>query len=182
MSATRRTCAVLGEILSLLVWFPVVASAQPAAGSFQELQVRIKIGDIVYVIDESGRETRGKVDMVSDDSLWLNVDGFRRDFVQDTVTRIDRRQRDSVRNGLLIGVGGGALLGFFAGRAADSPTCPRPGIECGQGPLLGTIGGAALGGIGGWVIDALTRHREVIYQAPPHPRIHATTAELLQDE
>ena len=36
----------------------------------------------------------------------------------------------------------------------------------GQGTLLGTVGGAVLGAVGGWLIDALTRNREVVYLAP----------------
>ena len=166
MTVARRTSVVLGATVSLLAGFPLASLAQPVAGSFHELQVRITIGDSVYVIDDSGRETRGEVETVSDSSLRLKVDGIGRDFLKSTITRIERRERDSVRNGLLIGIGTGALLGFLAGRAADSPTCPRPGIECGQGALLGTIGGAAWGGFGGWLIDMLIRRREVIYSAP----------------
>ena len=112
----------------------------------------------------SKREAR--VETVSDVSMELTVDGIRRGFDESSIARIDRRRRDSVRNGLAIGLGSGALLGFLAGRAADSPTCPRSGIECGQGALLGTVGGAVLGAVGGWLIDALTHNREVIYLAP----------------
>lgn len=71
--------------------------------------------------------------------------------------------------GLVNGLGSGAVLGFLAGRAADSPTCPRSGIECGQGALIGTVGAAIWGGVGGWLIDALARNREVIYLAPSQP-------------
>ena len=161
-----RTCAALAVCVMLVVCFPVASSGQQAARSFQELQARVKIGEIVFVIDESGLDTRGKVEAVSDVLIGLTVDGIRRDFDESSITRIDRRRRDSVRNGLAIGLGSGALLGFLAGRAADSPTCPRSGIECGQGALVGTVGGAILGAVGGWLIDTLARNREVIYLAP----------------
>lgn len=164
-----RTCAAPAVCVWLVACFPVAAFAQPAARSFQELQARVKIGDLVFVIDGSGLETRGKVETLSDVSLGLTVDGRRRGFDESSIARIDRRRRDSVRNGLLIGLGSGAILGFLAGRAADSPTCPRPGVECGQGALLGTVGGAFWGGLGGWLIDALVRKREVIYLAPAQP-------------
>ena len=162
------TCAALAVcVLFVVACFPVAASAQPAARSLGELQTRVKIGEIVFVVDDSGLETRGKVETVSDVSIGLTVDGIRRGFDESSITRIDRRRPDSVRNGLAIGLGSGALVGFLAGRAADSPTCPRSGIECGQGALLGTVGGAVLSAVGGWLIDALTRNREVIYLALP---------------
>jgi ribosomal protein L24 len=143
--------------------------AQAVAGSFEELQVRVKIGDTVYVIDGSGQETKGRVGLLSAASLQLTLNGNRRDFPESDVTRIERRRRDSVRNGVLIGIGSGAGLGFLIGRTADSPSCPQSGIECGQGALLGTIGGAFWGGVAGWITDALIRKREVIYLAPGRP-------------
>jgi hypothetical protein len=79
------------------------------------------------------------------------------------VKRIERRVRDSVLNGVLIGAGVGALAGFGFGRSLDSPTCPRSGSECGQGAMIGTAGGAFWGAIGGWITDALIRKRETIY-------------------
>jgi hypothetical protein len=79
------------------------------------------------------------------------------------VRRIERRRRDSVWNGVLIGAGAGALAGFGLGRSLDSPGCPRSGSECGQGATVGTIGGAFWGAIGGWITDALIRKRETVY-------------------
>jgi hypothetical protein len=160
---------VIGASLLLLACFPVAAFTQQPARSFQELQGRITIGEIVWVIDGAGRQTRGRLDFLSDVSVGVTVDGTRRDFIEGTVTRIDRRRRDSVRNGLVIGLGSGALVGFLAGRAADSPACPRSGIECGQGALLGTVGGAVLGAVGGWLVDALARKRDVIYLSVAAP-------------
>lgn len=87
----------------------------------------------------------------------------RQDFVPGAVSRIERRQRDSVRNGLLLGLATGSGLGYSIGKTADSPSCPRSGVECGQGALIGTAGGAFWGGVGGWIADALIHRREVIY-------------------
>jgi hypothetical protein len=66
---------------------------------------------------------------------------------------------------VLIGAGAGALAGFGLGRSLDSPACPRPGIECGQGAMVGAVGGAFWGAIGGWITDALIRKRECVSPA-----------------
>ena len=81
------------------------------------------------------------------------------------VRRIERRRRDSVWNGVLIGAGAGALAGFGLGRSLDSSACPRSS-ECGQGAMVGTVGGAFWGAIGGWITDALIRKRETVYVVP----------------
>jgi hypothetical protein len=138
------------------------SAAQPAR-SFEELAALVKTGDIVYVIDTSGEETRGRIAALTAASLVLSGDGTRQDFVPGAVSRIERRQRDSVRNGLLLGLATGSGLGYSIGKTADSPSCPRSGVECGQGALIGTAGGAFWGGVGGWIADALIHRREVIY-------------------
>ncbi len=156
---------LFGVSLLLIIVSPVEASAQAVANSFEELQGRVKAGDTVFVIESSGEETRGRIVMLSDASLELILDETHRVFAENAVKRIDHRRRDSVRNGLLVGLGTGAVLGFLVGRTADSSSC-SPGIECGQGALLGTIGGAFWSGVAGWITDTLTREREVIYRPP----------------
>ena len=146
------------------------ASDQQPASTFEELRLRLQPGDTVHVVDASGHETRGRVATLSELALMLTVDGERREFAAAVVKQIDRRRRDSVRNGLLIGVGTGALLGFGLGRSVDSPNCPRSGIECGQGALIGTVGGAFWGGVSGWITDLLIRKREIVFlAAAPRP-------------
>ena len=164
--------AAFGVVWLVMLFFPIDAGAQGEARSFEELQVRVKIGDTVYVTDRSGQETKGRIDLLSASSLQLRLSGNRREFVESLVTRVERRGRDPVRNGLLMGVGAGAVLGFLVGRTTDSPSCrlvPQPRIECGQGALLGTMGGAFWGGVAGWMTDALIRKREVVYLAPGQP-------------
>jgi hypothetical protein len=149
--------------------FSTDARAQTVARSFQELQSHVQARDTVYVTDKSGQDTKGRIDVLSAASLRLILNGDRREFLESAVTRVERRGRDPVRNGLLIGVGTGAVLGFLVGRRTDSPSCrlePQPALECGQGALLGTVGGAFWGGVAGWITDALIRRREVVYLTP----------------
>lgn len=65
-TAHTRPYGAFGASLLLVACFPVAAFAQQPARSFQELAGRIKLGEIVYVIDGSGFQTRGKVDVLSD--------------------------------------------------------------------------------------------------------------------
>lgn len=138
-------------------------SEQQPARSFDALRLRVTEGDIVHVVEASGRETTGRVATLSEVALALTADSGRVEFAADDVRRIDLRRRDSVLNGVLIGAGAGALLGFGLGRSADSPSCPRSGIECGQGAMLGTVNGAVWGALSGWLTDALIRKRDVLY-------------------
>lgn len=140
-----------------------VLARQQAATSFEELKLRAVPGETVYVVDVSGQETRGRVASLSDVLLTVTIDGTRRQFDTADVRRIDRRRRDAVGNGLLIGAGAGAVAGFAVGRTLDSPACPRSAAECGQGAAIGAVGGAFWGAVGGWITDALIRKRETIY-------------------
>jgi hypothetical protein len=138
-----------------------VPGSQPAM-TFEELARRTSPGELIYVVDLAGRETRGRVAMLSGGGLTVTADGSRREFRAADVQRIDGRRRDSVRNGVLIGAGAGALLGFAVGRSMDSPSCPGA-AECGQGGAVGAVGGAVWGAVGGWIADAMIRKRETVY-------------------
>jgi hypothetical protein len=150
--AAGDPAAARQEALRLVAAFPVIVAAyHRLSQGLEPIAPRkdlLHTANFLYMLD--GREA--PIAFVRAlDTYW------------NTVARIDRRRRDSVSNGLVIGFGSGALVGFLAGRAADSPACPRSGIECGQGALLGTVGGAVLGAVGGWLIDALARKPDVIY-------------------
>ena len=114
-----RIAYLAGFVASLTtVFFPANVTSQTVARSFAELEVRVKAGDTVYVVDGSGRDTKGRIDLLSAASIQLTLDGRRREFLETDVIRVERRgPRDSIRNGLLIGLGTGAALGFLAGRA-----------------------------------------------------------------
>ena len=152
-----------------MLWFATTAAAQHGeqpARSFEELKSRVTIGETISVVDTSARVVAGRIATFSDAALMLAVDGSRRQFAVADIARIERRPRDPVANGLLIGAGAGAVVGYGLGRGVDSPSCPREGIECGQGATLGTVTGALWGAVGGWLVDTLIRKREVVYLKP----------------
>lgn len=143
------------------------APSQPRQSSFAGLGRVLSVGDRVDVAERSGTETRGRVTALSATELTVSIEGARRVFSVGEVKQIDRRRRDSVRNGILLGAAAGAALGGAIGRGADSPSCPRAGSECGQGTLIGVVGGALWGGLGGWLTDALIQKRSTVYVAQP---------------
>jgi hypothetical protein len=150
------------------LWWPATAVAQPAT-TFAELQGRLSPDDRLFVTEMSGVESLGRLETITPEGLTLRDGRERRAFAAGTVRRIERAPRDPVRNGVLVGAGAGALLGFLVGRSADSPSCPDAGAECGQGAAIGVVGGALWGALGGWAVDARTRRREVVFEAAGPP-------------
>lgn len=166
-----RNVIVMMFVASCLGACADVAAAQPqeehaAARSLHDLRSRVSADDVVSVVDIAGHRTRGRISAFSDAALMLAIDGSTRRFSVDQIARIERRRRDPVANGVLMGAATGAVLGYGVGRRVDSPACPRPGIECGQGATLGTVTGALWGAAGGWLADTLIRKRELLFVRP----------------
>jgi hypothetical protein len=149
-------------LLVLVVCLGTVSlSAQsPASGavvsSSDELWMKIKSGDAVYVLDSSARETAGTFAKVSQSSLELLVDGQIREIPLSDVREIARRG-DPLWNGALIGAAvGGGLTALACGN------------ECTTGERVGVIVTSALiWGAVGMGIDALIHGRTVVYRATP---------------
>jgi hypothetical protein len=81
--------------------------------SFAELPDRIRPGHAVYVTDEQGEQTRGRLHEVSRAALTMSgADGIMR-FPADRITAIDR-SGDPLWNGLAIGLGFGTAMALFA--------------------------------------------------------------------
>jgi uncharacterized protein YcfJ len=160
---------IVALVGSFLLLTPDSAAAQTSATSFEDLGRQLSPGERLFVTDTSGTETSGRFAAVTPHALTVTVGRERREFAAGTVRRIERLRRDPVRNGVLIGAGAGALIGLLIGRGTDSPSCPTPGVECGQGAAVGTVAGALWGGLGGWLVDARTRRREVVFEAAGPP-------------
>jgi hypothetical protein len=117
----------------------------------------------VYVLDESGAETSGRLLRLSPDSLVLLVDGTERRFETARVARIQKRG-DSLRNGAIIGAVVGGVLGIISAGIAECP-----GRETGGCPgtratfFLMSTGVYSAIGTG---IDALIPGRTTLYEAP----------------
>lgn len=140
---------------------PVGAAAQEPVKSFDQLSTRLKPGDTIWVTDAQGREMKGKIQSLSPGALTLDANGPRT-FAARDVSIIRDRQRDSLKNGTLIGlgIGGGLAAAWCIGAiAADE----HPGVECPEGFIV--FGG--LGTLLGLGIDALIPGKKsVAYRAP----------------
>ena len=86
--------------LAALLFTPAVARAQQPLGGWRGLETGSL--DTVYVTDDAGRQTEGKLLRLDTDALVLLVNGTEQRFEAARVQRIDKRG-DSLRNGALIG-------------------------------------------------------------------------------
>ncbi len=142
------------------------AVPQSPARTIQELSDRLMAGDVVYVRDEGGRETRGVVSELSAASLFLLVDGAPCEIREDGLAQIDRRG-DRLKNGMLIGMTIGAvtpaaIIFSLCQQGCDgSDLAAATSLSLGWGLIGGGIGAAAGAGI-----DALRVGRTTVYVSP----------------
>ena len=126
-------------------------------------------GRVLIVVDESGKETRGRVLRSTMDSLTMTVDGRDRMFDRQGVKAIYEQQGDSVRHGMMIGLAAGAALGASVGAGTECGGLFEPGRSCtgGEKARLVAVVGGVFGAIGmgiGAAGDALVRDRRLLYE------------------
>jgi hypothetical protein len=118
----------------------------------------------VYVLDDAGVETSGRLLRLNPDSLVLLVGGAERRFEAARVTRIQKRG-DSLRNGAVIGAIVGVALGLVSAGLSDCPG-DNPGGACpGSRAALFLVSTGVYAAIGTG-IDALVPGRTTLYEAP----------------
>jgi hypothetical protein len=155
-SAVTRYLAVLAVTL-----VPSVVCAQETTKGWPGLDSsRLQT---VFVLDDTGRETQGKLLRLDADSLVILASGIERRFDAVSVRRIEKR--DGLKNGAIIGTVFGALTGILTAGMSDCPG-EDPGGPC---PAAHTA--LALISVGTWAavgtgIDALIPGRTTLYEAP----------------
>ncbi len=176
MTGGARTLTLLFAWL----WFLSAAaalSAQEPAAPFDALAGRLKIGQSIWVTDPSGREVRGRLEQLSRDRLVLKADGSEI-FDAADVRRVRARDRDSIKNGTLIGLGIGGAMGavWCIGAVADDSAEIDAGVECAEGFTVFP----ALGALIGLAVDAVIPGKiRVIYQASPREASRLMVAPLV---
>ena len=127
-------------------------------------------GRALIVVDDSGKETRGRVLRSTMDSLTMTVEGRDRLFDRQGVKAIYELQGDSVRHGMMIGLAAGAALGasvvafesVCGGSFEEARSCTG-GEQARQAAVVGGVFGAIGMGIG-TLSDALVRDRRLLYE------------------
>lgn len=149
----------------LLPWATSPASAQAPARDFQELALKVTVGDTVYITDESGKEGQeSRILALTPSLLAVSVAGLRRDLTESDVRRIRQRLPDSRKNGALIGAVVGAL-----GATAGAVALASPSGSCRGSCVAANVAyGGGLGALVGLGIDALVQGRTDIYVRVDH--------------
>lgn len=161
-SFERRLGAVLVAVL-VTVLLPTALCAQETVQGWPGLTATSRL-PTVYVLDETGTETSGRLLRLNPDSLVVVVGGAERRFDATRVRRIQMRG-DSLRNGAIIGAVVGAVVGLLTAGISDcsgeDPGGPCPGGRAAI--FLVSTGVYASIGAG---IDAIIVGRTTLYEAP----------------
>ena len=143
--------------------------AEQAAQSFSELGTFARPGDSVIVTDGAGRKVHGRIATLSPASVELIVPDprvvaeTRRVFREGDVKAVSLRNADPLKDGVLKGLGFGALAGAVVGAFAVQH---QLGGSAGAGAAGGAIVGGAWGSLIGLVGDASVRATTMIYSKP----------------
>ncbi len=144
-------------VLALLL--PRPAPAQ-TVGTFDQLGQQLNAGDVVRVINWSGRVVVGRVAALSADALALDRDGGAKEVLKRSEVReVSHRRRDPLRNGVLIGFA--AAAGSFCAVAIGAGAARACGVPA---VLLGGLG-APIGAL----VDAAIKRRLVVFRADARP-------------
>jgi hypothetical protein len=144
---------------------PGLASAQDTTQKWPGLSIAEL--STVYVLDDTGAETSGKLVRLNADSIVILAEGGERRFDAARIRRVQKRG-DSIRNGVIIGAVVGAVLGGIGVGIADCPGVDQNGCAAARAGMfvLSTSIYTALGA----GIDALVVGRTTLYTAaPPAP-------------
>jgi hypothetical protein len=162
-----RSCLI---VIVVLAWISLAASqALAQATSFQELaspSFALRRGENIEIRDSQGKIFKAKLERITATSLTASVNGSLRDFSESDLQELQHRKPDSLKNGMLIGLGAGALAGLVAASAECGGNDPECAVYSTLA-FLPTFAGAGLG-IGA-LTDALIHKNEVVYKRPGAP-------------
>jgi hypothetical protein len=152
--------AVLALALALV---PGLARAQDATARWPGLATSEL--STVYVLDDAGVETSGKLIRLDPDAIVVLVGGAERRFDAARIRRVQKRG-DSIRNGAIIGAVVGAVFGALGAGISDCPG-DHPGGHCaGSRVALFALSTGVYTAMGAG-IDALIVGRTTLFTAAP---------------
>jgi hypothetical protein len=149
-------------VLLALALTPRLVSAQDTTQKWPGLSISEL--STVYVLDDTGAETSGKLVRLNADSIVILAGGGERTFDAARIRRVQKRG-DSIRNGVIIGAVVGVVLGGIGAGIADCPGVDQNGCAGARAGLfvLSTSVYTAIGA----GIDALVVGRTTLYTAAP---------------
>lgn len=154
---TRLTC-----VAAMVLLAAPVGAQQVTSGS------GLQTGALatVFVQDDRGAETKGKLLRLDEQSILILVDGQQRRFDLEKVRRVQKRG-DSLKNGAIIGAVFGAVIGGLTGGMADCRQADGHIGACGAGARIAmTLVSTGVYSAIGTGIDAAIQGRTTLYQKP----------------
>lgn len=158
MTRINRACLVLAA-----AFLPSVASAQAPPG----WTMKVKVGAPIFITMDNGDRIEGLAGSVTGDGVTVATPAGVRTAAFTGIQRAERR--DGPKNGVWIGAGLGAALGFAGMAEAD---CPYE--SCRSEAAVLPIGGALYGALIGWGVDTLIKGRRVIFDRGSAPMVSLT--------
>ncbi len=149
-------------ILAAVAATASLAEAQPV--SFDRLALQLNQGDSVTVTDSDGRRLRGRIVDLSASALALQTDGLRRELNRGDISAIQRRERDSLTNGALVGFASGVALAVML-VSVECSGCAGDADNMRWYALFGAAGA----GIGAG-LDSLHQGSRIVYRASSSDR------------
>jgi hypothetical protein len=157
----RRQHIMMAVLLYALLAAATDVMGQAPAQDFGDLRSRLSIGESLIVRDSANTEIRGRLAGLSSASLSLAANGAVRDFTPDQVRAVWRRERDSLANGLwiglAIGVAGGLLSPAFSCGGFNDTECSVI-VRAVFVPI-----GAGVGLAAGGLVDRAIRRPVLVY-------------------
>lgn len=147
----------------LILASAVAGQAQTPVTSFEQLPEVLKTGTRVFVTDEKGQVTKGKVTELSATSLALLTSGMDERQIVFPSERVRRVSRiDSRLNGFLIGAAAGLVPGIWLGLSMKTWCENELGNNCAAlVPYLGGLAGLG-GGVVGFAVDSAINGRTLV--------------------
>ena len=159
------TCRLgLGALIAAVALCPTTIQAQ--GETFTGLQKALRHGEAVYLTDDTGHTTKGRVSDVTSSSLTMQVGNDTRVFTLERTRRIERG--DSLANGIMLGVAAGAAAGYGWVSAECGPPGFDPECAANVGIVLIPITVGIGAGVGAFVDGVI---RKTLYLSPPGSRV-----------
>lgn len=161
----------LGWVFVISAVATPAAQAQSTASGADDFSALMGTRSSIIVIDDAGKETRGRLLRADRESLTMTAAGRELTFERQQVTSVYERG-DSLKNGMYIGLVTGAAVGIAAGVSSDcGGFFVRRACTAGDTARLAAVGSALGMGVG-LGIDALRTGRRLVYDRPRRSAHH----------